>query len=97
MMLPTLLEGWVSEGCSLDGGWTVSDGMRENLPIPNQIQRSHSRLLRVPRHVTANQRQERHERRRRRLREVVARETPAVVSERQADDQRHADDGDNEP
>lgn len=54
-------------------------------PVSNQVQRSDSRLLRVPSNVTANQRQERDERRRRRLSEVVAGQTPAVVSKWQTD------------
>ena len=70
--------------------------MGEDVPISNQVQRRNSCLLRIPRHITTNQRQKRNKRRRRGLSEVVARETPIVIAERQADNQRHADDGDDE-
>ena len=60
-------------------------GEGRDVPVSDQVQRSDSRLLRVPSNITANQRQERDEWRRRRLSEVVAGQTPAVVSKRQAD------------
>lgn len=75
----------------MNGCWV---GM--SLPVSDQIQRSNSRLLSVPSHITANQRQERHERRRRGLGEVVACQTPAVIAQRQANDQRHAYNRDDE-
>lgn len=65
-----------------------------NIPstIPNQIQRRNGRLLRIPSHIRRDQRQQRHERRRTSLRHVVPDQPAHVITERQGDDEDHADD-----
>lgn len=64
--------------------------------ISDKIQRRDCGFLRVTRDITRDQAEETHEWTGARLREVVAGETAVVVVEGQADDEGHADDGEDE-
>lgn len=62
--------------------------------IPDEVKRGNCRLLRVTRDITTDERQQTDEARRRCLRQVVPDEPADGVVQRQADDQKHAEDAD---
>ena len=64
--------------------------------VADKINSRHCGLLGITRHIRRNKGQQRHKRRRTRLREIVPSKTPAVVMERQSNDQDHAQHGGNE-
>ena len=72
----------------------MKGGHTNNIPstIPNQIKRRNSRLLRIPSDIRRDQRQQRHERRRTRLRHVVPDQAAHVITEREGHDENHAHD-----